>query len=260
MFKAVKVNNALEKEIQPDNSSVISIDAYNGCQLQCPYCFQMNNKEWSRNIQIRTNIAGVLKEELRSLRDEYTELYIGSLSDPYMDVEKEYGLTRKILEVLKDTTYKVYITTKSVNGLILRDLELFKSFKTKPVILLGLSHIGEANNGAAHHNINVASRIYEAGIPVRVFITPVLPYIMNIEAMIKAIPRDIPIYLDKLRVFEQGNQNVKMYEWVRKCYPMHADKYYKILFEADETYYFDLIREYHNNPKITFMSELWNEN
>lgn len=51
-----------------------------------------------------------------------------------------------------------------------------------------------------------------AGILLGVFITPVLPYIMNMEAMVKAIPWDIPIYLVKLRVFEQGNQNVKMYE------------------------------------------------
>lgn len=259
MFKEVEIRNALEKEIQQDNTAVISIDAYNGCQLQCPYCFQMNNKDWSRNIQIRTNIADVLKDELQNLKEDDTELYIGSLSDPYMDIEKEYRLTRSILEVLKDTTYKVYITTKAVNGLILRDLELFKSFKTKPVVLLGLSHIGEADRGAAHHNINIASQIYEAGIPVRVFITPVLSYIMNIEEMITAIPQEIPIYLDKLRVFEQGNQNTKMYEWIKKSYPMYTEKYSKILFEADEGYYLDLVQRYQNNPRITFMSELWNE-
>ena len=260
MFKEVEISNALEKEIQPDNTTVISIDAYDGCQLQCPYCFQMNNKEWSRNIQIRTNIADVLKKELQILKEDDTELYIGSLSDPYMDIERKYKLTKSILEVLKNTTYQVYITTKSVNGLILRDLELFKSFKTKPVVLLGLSHIGEANRGGKQHNINIANQLYEAGIPVRVFITPILPYIMNLEEMITAIPKDIPIYLDKLRVFEQGNQNMKMYEWVKKYYPMYAEKYSKILFEEDETYYLDLVHKYQNNPRITFMSELWNEN
>lgn len=129
MFKEVEIRNALEKEIQPDNTAVISIDAYDGCQLQCPYCFQLNNEEWSRNIQIRTNIADVLKEEFQSLKGAHTELYIGSLSDPYMDIEKEYRLTRSVLEVLKDTTYKVYITTKAVNGLILRDLELLSLLK-----------------------------------------------------------------------------------------------------------------------------------
>lgn len=95
MRNEVEVSLALEKEIQPDGSAVITIDAYNGCQLQCPYCFQMNDREWSRNIRIRTNIAQVLTEELKTLKDPDTELYIGSLSDPCMDLEAQYGLTRK---------------------------------------------------------------------------------------------------------------------------------------------------------------------
>jgi hypothetical protein len=41
---------------------------------------------------------------------------------------------------------------------------------------------------------------------------------------------------------------------------MYAEKYSKILFEEDETYYLDLVHKYQNNPRITFMSELWNEN
>lgn len=260
MFREVEIVNALEKEIQPDNTAVISIDAYNGCQLQCPYCFQMNNKEWSCNIDIRANIAEVLKENLKSLEDLNTELFVGSLSDPYMDIEEEYGLTRKILEVLKDTTFRVYITTKAVNGLILRDLELLKSFKVKPVILLGLSHIVEASKGASHRNIDIARKLCETGLPVRVFLTPVLPYVMNVDEMISVIPQDIPVYLDKLRVFEKGNQNVKMYNWVKNDYPMYAENYHKILFEADEKYYSDLVHKYKDDKRITFMSELWDEN
>lgn len=81
MFKEVEISNALEKEIQPDNTAVISIDAYDGCQLQCPYCFQMNNKEWSRNIQIRTNIADVLKNELQILKEDETY---------YLDIVHKY--------------------------------------------------------------------------------------------------------------------------------------------------------------------------
>lgn len=57
-----------------------------------------------------------------------TELYIGSLSDPYMDIERTYELTRRILEVLKDKHFQIYLTTKSVNGLILRDLEMYRHF------------------------------------------------------------------------------------------------------------------------------------
>ncbi len=140
----------------------------------------------------------------------------------------------------------------------INDLDLFKSFKVKPVILLGLSHMGEADKGATHHNINIAKQLHEEGITVRVFIT-ILPFIMNVDEMIGAVPQDIPVYLDKLRIFEKGNQNVKMYEWVKKHYLMYDENYSKILFEADEKNYLYLEQKYQNDSRITFMLELWNE-
>lgn len=259
MFQEIKVKNALEKEIQPDGSSIITIDAYDGCQIQCPYCFQLNNDEWSRKICVRRNIAEVLEVQLSSLKCDNTELFIGSLSDPYMDTEEKYGLTGGILEVLKDTNYKILITTKAVNGLILRDLDLLKSFKIKPEVLLGLSHIGQAGMGANHFNIPVANRLFEEGIPVRVFITPVLPYVMDVEKMIMAIHPEIRIYLDKLRVFKEGNQASRIYQWVKRNYPMYEEKYFHILFEEDLGYYRKLVDRYQNDKRIIFMSELWNE-
>lgn len=44
MLKEAEVITALETETQPDGTAVISIDAYDVCQLQCPYCFQLNNR------------------------------------------------------------------------------------------------------------------------------------------------------------------------------------------------------------------------
>ncbi len=257
MFREAKVTTALETEMQPDGSSVITIDAYNGCQIKCPYCFQMNNEEWLRNIQIRTNIAEVLKEELDNLETD-TELYIGSLSDPYMDIERDYELTRSILKVLKDYNFKVYITTKAVNGLILRDLELFKTFKVKPEILIGLSEMNEASKSSLHKNIEIANMLYAEEIPTKVFITPVLPFIMNVDEMIEAVNSNIEIYIDKLRVFDGGNQNIKTYGWIKNHYPEYEEEYYKILFESDEKYYCDLVQKYKNDSRITFLTQEWN--
>lgn len=79
---------------------------------------------------------------------------------------------RLLLEMTQNQVRKCIVISDSditsPIGTVDECVELFKSFKTKPVVLLGLSHIGEANRGAAHHNINIASQIYKAGIPVRV--------------------------------------------------------------------------------------------
>lgn len=260
MFQKIEISNALEREIQPDGSSVTTVDAYDGCSIQCPYCFQLNNKEWSRDIYIRTNLADVLKEQLQPLESQNMELYIGSLSDPYMDIEKEYKLIHSILEIFKDKNFQIIITTKAVNGLILRDLEVLRAFKIPPVVSIGLSHIEQAGQGATHYNIHAANQLHESGIPVKVFITPVLPYIMNVDDMISAINPEIEIYLDKLRVFHKGNQASNMYEWIKREYPIYTENYAQILFEGNEEYYTDLVKKYQNHKRIIFMSELWGEN
>ncbi len=112
---------------------------------------------------------------------------------------------------------------------------------------------------SSHPNIEIANRFYEAGIPVRVFITPILPYIMDMDAVIGAIRPEINIYLDKLRVFKKGNQHTQIYARIQSEYPMYADNYHKILFEENEDYYQDLVRRYKNNKQIIFMTELWEE-
>ena len=54
------------------------------------------------------------------------ELFIGSVTDPYNPQEEIYGRTRALLTQLQGSGAKISIATKS--DLILRDLELIKSF------------------------------------------------------------------------------------------------------------------------------------
>ncbi|PJI07508.1 MULTISPECIES: SPL family radical SAM protein [Clostridium] len=255
MIKEILVTNAFEKEIQPDGSKVDIIDSYVGCQLQCPYCFQMNDINWSKDIIVRKNIADILKDQLK--KKGSGDVYIGSLSDPYMPLEDEYHLTRKCIHVLSSSDMNVYITTKSDNELILRDLDLLKSFKNPVTILLGLSNLNQADRGADNANIKVANELKKEGIDVWAFITPILPYVMNIDEMINALDTNIPIYLDKLRVMTKGNQDKKIYNWINKKYPQYAKEYEKILYETDESYYKKIIEKYRMDDRITFMFDLW---
>lgn len=255
MIKIINITSPFEKEEQPDGSFVDMIDCYDGCQLQCPYCFQLNNPNWSKNILVRTNLPEKLKENLNYNCD--SELFIGSLSDPYMNLEEKYQLTRKTLQVLSKTNYKVRVTTKADNKLLLRDIDVLKSFKVPPRILLGLSSINQAGKNENNINIEIANELAEQGIDVWVFITPILPYLMDIDSMISAIDPKIPVYLDKLRVMTKGNQNIKMYNWIQRNFPKYKYKYYDILFNGNETYYKDIYEKYKDNKRITFMFEMW---
>ncbi len=78
---------------------------------------------------------------------------------------------------------------------------------------------------------------------------------MDIDAMINAVDKNINIYLDKLRIFTEGNQDTKVYEWIKRSYPEYINEYYNILFKQDESYYIDVIKKYKNNKRIHFLFE-----
>lgn len=255
MIKEISIMYPFEKEIQPDGSSVDTLDCYAGCQLQCPYCFQYDNCNWNEDILVRKSLPDLLKEKLDF--NMTGDLFLGSLSDPYMPLEEKYELTRKCLNILSDSNLNIYITTKADNNLLLRDLDVLKSFKNPPRILLGLSSINEAHKGADHINIKLANKLKSLGIDVWVFIPPILPYVMNLDEMINAINKNIPIYLDKLRVMTKGNQDQKMLQWIQTNYPQYVPQYHKILFEMDESYYQNIVAKYSKSERIKFMFEFW---
>lgn len=254
-MKEIYIENAFTSEKQPNGSSVTIIDPYIGCQLQCPYCFQMNDTVWNKDIFVNRNIASLLELQMEEKKGE--DLYIGSKSDPYMQLEEKYGLTRKCLEVLCNYDSHIYITTKADNQLILRDMELFKRFKHNITILLGLSNINQADKGSNNVNIKIANELKKEGIDVWCFITPYLPYVMNLNQMIEAVNSNIPIHIDKLRVMTDGNQDKKVFHWIQDNYPQYKEKYERILFQQDETYYHDIIEQFRNDKRIVFMSDVW---
>ena len=254
MIKEVLVDSAFTKEGQPDGSEVVIIDPYEGCQLQCPYCFQMNDPKWSSTIFVNINIADKISQQLSKINDD---IYIGSLCDPYMQLEEKYHLTRQCLEALSKCQNHVYVTTKSDNGLILNDVQLLKSFTTPPTVLMGLSNINQAYKGKNNQNIHIANELKSNGIDVWCFITPILPYIMDVNEMVDGIDQSIPIYFDKLRVMTDGAQDKKILRWIDKNFPQYHKAYLKILYESDISYYREIYSKYNSDPRFVFLTDEW---
>lgn len=255
MVQEVVVENAFTTEGQPDGTSVVIVDPYTGCELKCPYCFQWNDPDWGKKILVNLNIPELLSRQIDEIKD--TGIYIGSKCDPYMPLEQKYHLTRRCLEVLSRHTSHVYITTKSDNRLILADSDLLKSFQEPVTVLMGLSNISQADRGRENSNIQVANGLKKQGIDVWCYITPVLPYIMNINEMVDELDDGIPVYFDKLRVMTQGNQDQKILSWIRSKYPQYLDEYARILFDGDTAYYRELYTKYSGNPRCKFMTDEW---
>ena len=252
MIKEIMVSDPITYEGQPDGERTSMIDPYNGCQLHCPYCFQLSDEQWNKDIYVNVNIADLLKDRLSSWNKDET-IYFGSKCDPYMQLEERYSLTRKCLEVLNELQINTMITTKSDNRLIFRDVDIIGNFRAKMTVLMGMSNVNQIGKSSQNQNILTANELNDRGIEVLAFITPVLPYIMDVENIISMLNPNIPIFLDKLRIDNDPTRKKKMSDFIEQQYPELKEKYYKIIYEGDEDYFAELVNKYSNDNRVEIL-------
>ncbi len=117
---------------------------------------------------------------------------LGLNEDAYMPIEKQYRLTREVLELIKEFNYSAFILTKS--DLIIRDLDLLVDINNKNHVFVAfvmttysdeLSKIIEPHVSVPSARFNAIKVLANAGIRVGVIMGPVMPFILNYEDNIK---------------------------------------------------------------------------
>lgn len=167
------------------------MNIYRGCLHGCIYCdarstcYQMNHA--FEDIEVKINAPELLKDALKRKRKKCM-IGTGAMSDPYLPLEKDLGLTRRCLEIINQYGFGLAIQTKS--DLILRDLPLLKSIneRAKCVVQItlttfdeGLCRILEPHVCTTARRFEVLRACREAGIPTVVWLTPILPFINDTE-------------------------------------------------------------------------------
>ncbi len=218
MIEEIIVKELITYENPPVGGDLSIIDPYDGCSFKCPYCFQLGDQEWNKNIYVKTNIHQLIKGELENW-DRNEVIYIGSRCDPYMPIESQYELTRKCLIELDNLKIPCMVVTKSDTEIILRDLDIIKNYSVGFILLLGLSNLNQlrsSRNSWEIKNIDLANRLHSMGIKVWTFITPILPGITNIIKMVENLNTDIPVFLDKVRLEKGSNSAKSMLAYIEK--------------------------------------------
>ena len=164
-----------------------NMNLYRGCTHGCIYCdsrsacYHMNHA--FEDIEVKINAPELLRDALKRKKQKCV-ITTGSMSDPYMPLEKETGLTRKCLEIIRDMGFGLAIQTKS--DLILRDVELLKSIHqnckcTAQITLTtmdeALCRVVEPHVCGTKRRLEVLEALHSAGIPTVVWLTPLLPFI-----------------------------------------------------------------------------------
>lgn len=173
------------------------MNLYRGCTHGCIYCdsrsvcYGMDHD--FEDIEVKENAPLLLEQALRSKRSKCM-IGTGSMSDPYLHLEEQLGLTRKCLEIIDRYEFGLAIQTKSDR--ILRDLDLLKSIneKAKCVVQMTLTtaddelcKIIEPAVCPTGRRAEVLQILKENGIPTVVWMTPILPFINDTEENIRGI-------------------------------------------------------------------------
>ena len=181
-----------------------SLNPWSGCAHKCVYCFarayharyrEKNvGSDFDSNVEVRVNIADVLRKELHRRRDG--SLAIGTATDPYQPIEGKYQLTRRCLEALVDYPMPTSIVTKG--PLVVRDIDVLKKLdeKTDLTVYFSVPCVDEdivrkTDPGTAppRQRLRALRMLREAGIDAAVLCMPVLPGISDSEESLDAAAR-----------------------------------------------------------------------
>jgi DNA repair photolyase len=173
-----------------------TLNPYRGCEFGCKYCYARythefmelrNGLNFERKIFAKVNAPDLLRSELVRARDKGQSIAVGTATDPYQPAEKQFEITRRILEVfLGFEGLDFSITTKSV--LILRDLNLLKQIAARHRFSVHLTvtttderlaRLLEPKAPTPAKRFEAVARLAEAGIDVCVNAMPILPGITD---------------------------------------------------------------------------------
>jgi len=173
------------------------MNLYRGCTHGCIYCdsrsacYQFTHD--FEDIEVKENAPELLRDALLRKRRKCM-IGTGAMCDPYIPLETELQLTRRVLTIIRDMGFGLAIQTKSDR--ILRDMDLLRDIhrRAKCVVQMTLTTwdeelcaILEPNVCNTQARLRVLKEMQREGIPTVVWLCPVLPFINDTEDNIRRI-------------------------------------------------------------------------
>lgn len=168
-----------------------NLNIYRGCMHGCIYCDSRsecyNVDNFDTDISIKMNAIELLKKELS--RKRYRETVgFGAMSDPYVQIEKKYEMTKQALNVIRDFRFPLFLLTKS--NMVLRDIDIINQINKQNYACIAftitttddnLAKIIEPNAPLPSERLKAMSVLAMMGIKVGVVVMPTLPFITDSE-------------------------------------------------------------------------------
>jgi len=187
----------------PDISFDQSINPYRGCEHGCIYCYARPNHayvglspgiDFETKLFVKANAAELLQREFSKPSYRPRTIMMGGVTDIYQPIERGYGVTRSLLEVMERWRHPVALITKS--QLVIRDIDILARLAERGLAKAAISvttldrrisRVMEPRAAAPHRRIEAIRMLADAGVPTTVMVAPIVPAINDreIEAILE---------------------------------------------------------------------------
>ena len=188
----------------PDVPFNQSINPYQGCEHGCIYCYARPSHayldlspgvDFETKLHVKPDAAQLLRDELAKPGYRCDAIALGTNTDPYQPIEREWKVTRSVLEVLAEHAHPFTIVTKS--ALVERDIDIIAPMAKRRMARVYLSVTTldrelarkmEPRAAAPHRRLQALKTLAAAGIPVGVMVAPIIPQLndRDLEAILEA--------------------------------------------------------------------------
>jgi len=224
-----------------------TINPYRGCEFACKYCYARYTHEFmelrdgvdfEQKIFVKQHAADLLRQELHHVKPG-EEIAIGTATDPYQPAERQFEVTRAILEELaRHRGLEIGIVTKS--NLVLRDTDILQQITRNNRLLVNitittlkadLARILEPRAPRPDLRLEAMQKLNQAGVAAGVICAPVLPGITDsprdLEALVRATAKAGGKYIFANSLFLKPCSAAVFLPFLEKEFPQLVESYQK---------------------------------
>jgi DNA repair photolyase len=188
--------------------------------------------DFETRLFAKVNAAELLRKELAKPGYRCSSIALGANTDPYQPVEREWKVTRGIIEVLAACNHPVGIVTK--NALVERDLDLLAPMGAKGLAAVyvsvtnldnDLSRKLEPRASAPARRLEAIRRLAAAGVRTGVMVAPIIPFLTDdqMERILEAAREAGAVSAGYVLMRLPYEVKDLFRDWLRTHYPLKAD-------------------------------------
>jgi len=231
----------------PDIPFTQSINPYQGCEHGCIYCYARPTHayhdlspglDFETRLFAKPNAPTLLRAELAKRDYRCEPIALGTNTDPYQPIEREWKITRGILEVLAEHEHPFTIVTKS--ALVERDLDLIAPMAAKNMarVYISITTLDkelarslEPRAATPPRRLQAILALSDAGVPVGVLAAPVIPQLndRDLEGILEAAAANGARHAGWIMLRLPLEVAPLFRDWLDAHYPLRAEHVMSVL-------------------------------